>query len=285
MMIGRLHGQFANGLVLTFVEGSALASCLELAGDQMMRLVTLELATWHSPPITEAHLAASTAPMVFQRSRQWTSKVPDRASKAGATEKLLAAGLTKAALGAELDQLEALVASLRSPVVFCHNDALAFNFIMQPDGALLLCDVEYGGYNYRGFDVGNHWCEWTGFELDITRFPDVDQQRLWCQYYLDAVRTIDAAAPNAHTSIEALRREGQFFTLMSELFWIAWALLQAEVSEIDFDYVQYAIDRWLRYGVRKPAVLADVTAPLDPTLDAELVNAPAATDSIVDDDG
>lgn len=30
---------------------------------------------------------------------------------------------------------------------------------------LFFIDYEYGCYNYRGFDFGNHFCEWT---LDYT---------------------------------------------------------------------------------------------------------------------
>jgi len=26
---------------------------------------------------------------------------------------------------------------------------------------LMLVDFEYSSYNYRGFDIGNHFCEWV----------------------------------------------------------------------------------------------------------------------------
>lgn len=29
------------------------------------------------------------------------------------------------------------------------------------NGRLLLIDYEYANYNYRGFDIGNHFCEWV----------------------------------------------------------------------------------------------------------------------------
>jgi ethanolamine kinase len=219
-----------------------------------MQRITLELATWHSPPITEPHMAACAEPMLFVRSREWLGLVPQRHSNAEVHAKLTGSTLSTDALAVELLQLESLVAHVASPIVFCHNDALAFNMIVQPDGDMMLCDVEYGAYNYRGFDIGNHWCEWTGFELDATRFPDKAQQLQWCKYYLDALRRVDPTTPNANTSPEQLRREGQACTLASELFWTAWALVQAEVSEIDFDYAQYAIDRWLRYLARKDEV-------------------------------
>lgn len=203
-------------------------------------------------------------PMLFVRARDWLSLVPVVHSDADTVAKLAASTLTVDSLSAELRQLESLVTHVASPVVFCHNDALAFNMIVTPEGDMMLCDVEYGAYNYRGFDIGNHWCEWTGFELDTSRFPEKEQQLQWCRYYLDALSLIDSTSPNASTSPEQLRREGQAFTLASELFWTAWALVQTEVSEIDFDYTQYAIDRWVRYLARKDAVYRDCGLALTP---------------------
>ena len=45
-------------------------------------------------------------------------------------------------------------------------------------------DFEYGSYNYRGFDFGNHWCEYAGFEGDYSRYPDTQQQAAFLKAYL-----------------------------------------------------------------------------------------------------
>lgn len=45
-------------------------------------------------------------------------------------------------------------------------------------------DFEYGSYNYRGFDFGNHWCEYAGFEGDYSRYPDTQQQATFVRAYL-----------------------------------------------------------------------------------------------------
>jgi thiamine kinase-like enzyme len=31
----------------------------------------------------------------------------------------------------------------------------------QEDGSLVLIDLEYACWSYRGFDLGNHFCEWA----------------------------------------------------------------------------------------------------------------------------
>ena len=46
-------------------------------------------------------------------------------------------------------------------------------------------DFEYGGYNYRGYDIANHFCEFVGFTCDWNlRFPTKEKQLEWLSYYL-----------------------------------------------------------------------------------------------------
>uniref|UniRef100_A0A671DQL5 ethanolamine kinase n=1 Tax=Rhinolophus ferrumequinum TaxID=59479 RepID=A0A671DQL5_RHIFE len=65
----------------------------------------------------------------------------------------------------EMGNLRKLLDSTPSPVVFCHNDIQEGNILLlsEPENAdsLMLVDFEYSGYNYRGFDIGNHFCEWV----------------------------------------------------------------------------------------------------------------------------
>uniref|UniRef100_A0A8B9F7L6 ethanolamine kinase n=1 Tax=Amazona collaria TaxID=241587 RepID=A0A8B9F7L6_9PSIT len=71
--------------------------------------------------------------------------------------------LTVLPIGIHRDLLE----STPSPVVFCHNDVQEGNILLLAEreasssDKLMLIDFEYSSYNYRGFDIGNHFCEWT----------------------------------------------------------------------------------------------------------------------------
>lgn len=58
---------------------------------------------------------------------------------------------------------------------------------------LTVIDFEYSGYNYRGFDLGNYFCElyldnfWATppyFRLSLDRFPEPDFMRAYVQRYL-----------------------------------------------------------------------------------------------------
>ncbi|KAM5335157.1 choline/ethanolamine kinase isoform 1-T1 [Glossophaga mutica] len=65
----------------------------------------------------------------------------------------------------EMGNLRKLLDSTPSPVVFCHNDIQEGNILLlsEPESAdsIMLVDFEYSSYNYRGFDIGNHFCEWV----------------------------------------------------------------------------------------------------------------------------
>ena len=137
--------------------------------------------------------------------------------------------LDAAALRAEVDACEAACAALRSPVVYCHNDLLAPNVLLSTSeaspGALHLIDFEYGCYNYRGFDLGNHFNEWAGFDCEYGRYPDDAQQRAFLAAYAGG-----EAAPPAPGSpeVDALVVEANVFALASHLYWGIWALIQAK---------------------------------------------------------
>lgn len=44
--------------------------------------------------------------------------------------------------------------ALGPPLVLSHNDLLSGNMMLLHDGTLQFIDFEYGGVNYRGFDLG-----------------------------------------------------------------------------------------------------------------------------------
>ena len=45
-------------------------------------------------------------------------------------------------------------------------------------------DYEYGCYAFRGFDIGNHFNEFAGFECEYSRYPDKSFQMQWFEWYL-----------------------------------------------------------------------------------------------------
>ena len=58
------------------------------------------------------------------------------------------------------------------PVVFCHNDMQEGNILIRQDSKpeLVIIDFEYCSYNYRGFDVANHFSEWR-YDYTLADYP------------------------------------------------------------------------------------------------------------------
>lgn len=87
-----------------------------------------------------------------------------------------------------------------SPIVFAHNDLIGKNIIYdEATGAsssintltimteisdeIHFIDYEYGAYNFRAFDLANHFCEFAGFELDYSKYPPKEMQYKYFRTY------------------------------------------------------------------------------------------------------
>lgn len=58
-------------------------------------------------------------------------------------------------------------------VVFSHNDMQEGNILLRQSSQkpeLVVIDFEYCSYNYRGFDVANHFLEWQ-FDYTAPKYP------------------------------------------------------------------------------------------------------------------
>ncbi|XP_051187640.1 probable ethanolamine kinase [Lolium perenne] len=144
----------------------------------------------------------------------------------------------------EVKELKDLSDLLHAPVVFAHNDLLSGNLMLNDlEEKLYFIDFEYGSYSYRGFDIGNHFNEYAGFDCDYNLYPDKDVQYHFFRNYLS-----DRPSEVQVQDLEALYAETNTYRLASHVYWALWALIQAKVSPIDFDYLGYF---FLRYGEYK----------------------------------
>nr|GLL45229.1 probable ethanolamine kinase [Ipomoea trifida] len=148
----------------------------------------------------------------------------------------------------EITDLKELTGHLNAPVVFAHNDLLCGNLMLNEDeGKLYFIDFEYGSYNYRGFDIGNHFNEYAGYECDYTLYPTKDAQYHFFRHYLKPHQPNEVSEED----LEALYVETNTYMLASHLCWGLWGLIQAKISPIDFDYLRYFFDRYDQYKKEK----------------------------------
>ncbi|CAL5186779.1 unnamed protein product [Lathyrus oleraceus] len=148
----------------------------------------------------------------------------------------------------EINELQVLCDRLKSPVVFSHNDLLSGNIMVNhEEDKLYFIDYEYASYNYRGYDIGNHFAEYAGFECDYSLYPNMNDQYHFFRHYLQPDRPHEVS----ENDLKTLYVEANTYALASHLFWSLWGLIQAKMSPIDFDYLGYFFDRYKEYKRQK----------------------------------
>ncbi len=126
------------------------------------------------------------------------------------------------------------------PTVPCNNDLLAENFI-EVDGRMRLIDYEYSGNNEPTFELGNVWSE---SNLSLAQLDE-----LIAHYYGRPLRNKVARA--------------RLWGLMSKYGWTLWGSIQEAVSDLDFDFWSWAMEKYDRAvtefeGLEFEQLLADV---------------------------
>jgi thiamine kinase-like enzyme len=123
-------------------------------------------------------------------------------------------------------QVRAIEEAMRpraEPAVPCNNDLLAENFI-DVGGELKLIDYEYSGNNDACFELGNIWSE-SNLSL-----PQLDE--LVGHYYGRPLRNKVARA--------------RLWGLVAKYGWMLWASIQDGVSELDFDFWSWGMEKYER---------------------------------------
>lgn len=124
-------------------------------------------------------------------------------------------------------------------------------------------DYEYATPCPAAFDIANHFAEWGGLSCDYSVLPTRSQRRAFIEEYLanyfrhipgpnsdeadgsdDSDQTNASARSSTREDVEVsenkLFDEVDLFRGIPGLYWGVWALIQAEISQIDFDYGSYA---------------------------------------------
>jgi thiamine kinase-like enzyme len=138
---------------------------------------------------------------------------------------------------ARADHIEAALGA--QPAVPCHNDLLNANFIRSPEG-IRLVDWEYAGMGDRFFDLAN-------FAVNH-EFDGAGESALLAAYFGEA-RPADVA------HLRLLR-------FMSDFREAMWGVLQQGISELDFDFADYAGRHFerLQRTAESPSFRAALTA-------------------------
>ena len=123
----------------------------------------------------------------------------------------------------QVRRIEEAMAVRDEGTVPCNNDLLAENFIDVGDGFRLI-DYEYSGNNDACFELGNVWSE--------SNLAPEQLDELVAHYYGRSLRNKVARA--------------RLWGLMSKYGWTLWASIQDSVSDIDFDFWGWGMEKYER---------------------------------------
>ncbi|PRP77227.1 hypothetical protein PROFUN_15121 [Planoprotostelium fungivorum] len=251
-----IHAVFNNGFVYGYYEGETLdATCTALANGVHNKEIAERMAEWHSSKGIEG----DKRPTIWDKLLKYLSLVPDEYSTQEKNEQMKKANLSKARILEEIHFFKDRLEKDDLRVGFCHNDLLAGNVVYNPIDSeisfncesllinsenIYFIDYEYGAYNYNTFDIANHFCEWCGFELVYEQYPSKEKQYEFFKSYL---KRLDGRDPS-ESELEKWYTDVQRMSLVCHFFWGIWALVQAHISQLTFDYLPYGINR-IQYAI------------------------------------
>ncbi|CEP16577.1 hypothetical protein [Parasitella parasitica] len=250
-----LYARFRNGLVYGFIKGK-VSTVEELGQEKTAEWIAKKLAKWHLVQLPQQDSIESNKKeqKLWLTMFKWLDQVPEKYENPKTQSTFETLDMKK--IRKELESLIKKLEMLNSPIVFSHNDLLYGNIIYDQDkGEANFIDYEYGCYAFRGFDIGNHFNEFAGFECEYWRYPSKEFQMKWIDWYLtennNGVKPTEAEK-------EQVFKEVNGFSLASHYYWGLWAMIQAMVSDIDFNYMDYAVLRFKEYDKRKAEVLSSL---------------------------
>ncbi|KAI1870063.1 hypothetical protein JX265_006233 [Neoarthrinium moseri] len=280
-----LLARFKNGMMYRYISGKATMPD-DLRKPAIYVAVAKRLAQWHatvpclpSVPLESNGVNGSTngtsnpsidfvapgkpPPNVWTVMQKWILALPTKTDAQRERQSQLQSELAK--LIEDLSQRPGLG---KNGLVFAHCDLLSGNVIVEPKGAtnwqgspvsVNFIDYEYATPSPAAFDVANHFAEWGGFDCDFSVLPTRAQRLEFIREYIRSYFSLlpeseRAAGVSEEEEVKKLFDEVDMFRGLPGFYWGIWALIQAEISQIDFDYASYAEIRLGEYWAWKDEV-------------------------------
>src|SRR5437764_11177310 len=194
-------------LVTRFIDGTAITPEIAAQHEMLPRIVA-SMKCYHAGPAFPGTFSP------FETVRNYHKL---------ALERSVTFPETLPQVFALMEQVEQALGALHRPKP-CHNDLLASNFI--DDGhTIWILDWEYAGMGDIFFDLGN---------FAVNQALNEEQSELLLRYYFGEVRLADVA----HLHLMRLGSD------LRESF---WGFLQMGISELEFDYREYAHRHFNRF--------------------------------------
>ncbi|KAL6509842.1 hypothetical protein OROGR_022330 [Orobanche gracilis] len=226
----KLLGRFEEGRVEEFIHARTL-SAVDLRHPETSAFIAAKLREFHN-----LDMPGRKDVVLWNRLRKWLNVAKDLCPHEHAKQHKLYS------LDREIGLLEKVISRRGQEIGFCHNDLQYGNIMINDENkTITIIDYEYASYNPVAYDIANHFCEMaadyhtdTPHILDYSKYPGKEP---------------------SDTTIDQLEDDVKKYTLANHVFWGLWGVISAYVNHIDFDYMEYARQRFEQYWLRKGEVL------------------------------
>ncbi|KAM0520211.1 hypothetical protein ACHAPE_003491 [Trichoderma viride] len=271
-----LLARFANGMLYRFVPGT-VAQAKDLSDPALIAAVARRLAQWHAtvPCLPDSAIkgkapaadgsseeddsrkamivkaaAGKPIPNLWSTMQKWILALPTETEQQRERQALLQRELEE--MVEKLSQRPGLG---HNGLVFAHCDLLSANIIIHREPgqelSVSFIDYEYATPSPAAFDISNHFAEFAGYDCDYAAIPTRSQRYAFIREYIAAYAKLSATPMDVQEETDKLMREVEVFRGVPGFYWGIWALIQATISHIAFDYASYAELRLGEYWAYK----------------------------------
>lgn len=272
-----LLARFANGMLYRFVPGT-VAQPKDLSDPALLAAVARRLAQWHAtvPCLPDSAIkgeepaedgnsdsdasrrkamiakaaAGKPIPNLWSTMQKWILALPTDTEQQRERQALLQRELEEM-----IEKLSQRPGLGQDGLVFAHCDLLSANIIMHHEPgkelSVSFIDYEYATPSPAAFDISNHFAEWAGYDCDYSAMPTRPQRHAFIREYIASYAKLSGKEMNLEEETEKLMHEVDVFRGVPGFYWGIWALIQATISHIDFDYASYAESRLGEYWAYK----------------------------------
>jgi len=263
----KLFGVFAGGRIEEYIPSKSLTAS-QLRKKAISHALSRKFARIHklSVPIN------TDARWLFQTMEKWQEAIAAVSLDdiCDIRERNCAARMLDINFVEEIAWLKKWVAYVNSPIIFCHNDLQGGNILLRNDlgdsddnmdAKLIVIDYEFCSYNYRAFDIANHFQEWMYdytnksypyYYIAKDKFPSKETRLEFLKTYYDETlvgspKALSLTNEDRQQQAEALQLEVEAFLVVPNLLWALWSISQSVSTKITFGYWYYAEERMQYY--------------------------------------
>ncbi|KAJ3651951.1 hypothetical protein Zmor_017955 [Zophobas morio] len=259
----KLHGVFPGGRIEQYINARPLIT-KELADEKLSVKIAQKMASIHTMEVP-LHKEPG---WLWDTIDRWLKTCESKLKSDDVPDFIR--DVVNVDINAEVDWLKKRLEMENCSVVFCHNDMQEGNILIRQDGPennnnddpeIVVIDFEYCSYNYRSFDIANHFMEWMYdytepeypfYKEQLDHYPSKQQRLLFIKAYLEA--------RGLKENPKKILREVEVFSLASHFFWGIWGIINAGTSTIPFGYWEYGAARLKNYFQQKKKFALDMTS-------------------------